>query len=241
VRYTQNFLKQDDDHASSSDNNNAPSRVIIAFDLHRVLFTPRKIAMIWFLLRHVSLLSILRSIFNPFFWQSIWQLNRLTLVSDYFIDLLIQRYSYLAPYRETMMQTYNQQKLDLAVFNLAKELREQGHHLIIASNIGPRTLELLCDSFPQLCEFFEKRFTPTATTNWAAKPSLLYFDYLKKWLVHHFGAHERTLIIDDNQKNISAAQKAGLKGLHFINAQQTRKELLQQKIIERSSIFSNNL
>lgn len=107
---------------------------------------------------------------------------------------------------------------------LIAELDFLGYTQRIASNIGTSEYAQLSRKHPALFGYFKGGkmvdYSPDGTTK---KPDLMYFHHYQQ----EFNPLGRRVIIfiDDKPENVAAANRAGMYGIHYIDAAQLRNHL----------------
>lgn len=134
---------------------------------------------------------------------------------------------------ETWRQDYEEAKKSAVqplpgMVEVIKELKEAGYPLDILSNFEP-WMQPLLDRF--LNELQEEMGGPSfdqihlSYVTGKNKPDPQAYEAILKAAAGH------TLFIDDQSKNITAAQECGLRALHFTTADQLRQELVSRRIL----------
>jgi FMN phosphatase YigB (HAD superfamily) len=111
------------------------------------------------------------------------------------------------------------------------KLCAQGVRIHTATNIGSLFFQDLKIDFPDIFneQFVQDGLTVDyAATDIIAKPDIRYFNMLQE-KINPLADHI-IIFVDDKLENVEAANKAGLIGIHFKNAQQLKEEL--DKIIK---------
>lgn len=115
------------------------------------------------------------------------------------------------------------------MFQLVKELREEGCKQYIFSNIGPITLAELQHDYPQHFVHFShmqnviNTVTP-APDQWIQKPNKKAYE--KALMAVDMNKHPQNIIfIDDRENNIAQAHKTGMNGIVFVKLEQVKKDL----------------
>jgi FMN phosphatase YigB (HAD superfamily) len=112
---------------------------------------------------------------------------------------------------------------------IMQELTQLGYTHHLGSNIGKTVFDDCTQKFPTIFNLFKEATIPF---EYAAK-------MIKKPHPDFFYAHtqkhnlkpEHVIFIDDKLANVQAAQSVGMHAIHFKNARQLRKELINLKII----------
>jgi FMN phosphatase YigB (HAD superfamily) len=142
------------------------------------------------------------------------------------------------PYLEKLIiQLTNAQQPILGMKKITDELYERGCEQHIASNIGKTPFLALIDpqQFPHLVPIFEhmdleKSLVVSDDNGFVKKPDPQFFKiYLEKNNIDP--KTEPIIFIDDNVKNIEAAQGVGIDAILFKNPEQVRTELQKRNIL----------
>jgi hypothetical protein len=114
--------------------------------------------------------------------------------------------SYLKP---EMMQLASMYTPVEKVFEQIKKLKDTGYTIVLASNIGPESLEIIKKRYPKHFEIFDDYFIPCDETNWVSKKQPeKYFGNLLARAQDTYGKEE-ILFIDDSRKNCENAKIFG--------------------------------
>lgn len=153
--------------------------------------------------------------------------------SEEFIQLVKQNNNPLL--EELIYEVANIQEPIPGTIQLIQDLHNAGYHHYIGSNIGTSIFQKISnpEKYPQFASLFANfnlehpqtvscDLTHPETT--IKKPDLRFFqDFLRKNAVDL--QKTNVIFIDDSLKNVRAAQKAGLIGIHFKNPEQLRADL----------------
>lgn len=127
-------------------------------------------------------------------------------------------------------------KIDMDVFNILKELKAKGYTLCMASNIGAGNLNDLRDErhprnivqypgYVTLRDVFalfdDLIFVDYESEDVIRKPDPRYFTLLQ----NRSGLAEHIMFVDDNKKNIAAADACGIHGIRFSSAEKLSHDL----------------
>ncbi len=115
------------------------------------------------------------------------------------------------------------------MFQLVKELHDEGYKQYIFSNIGPITLTELQHDYPQHFAHFShlqnviNKVTP-APDQWIQKPNKKAYE--KALISVDMNKHPHNIIfVDDREHNIKQAHKTGMNGIVFVKIDQFKKDL----------------
>lgn len=206
--------------------NISKDNIVIAFDLHGVLFTfdyKKIVKLIW---QFNHKLAIIATFFH---FGLIWQLLKLLwneATDEEFYDLFEQKHPILFP---LILEMTNAQKIIPGTDHIVKDLAQHGYTLHILSNIGPQRFKQLSNDFPQLIGYFKRvKIVDPNDTPRIKKPDTQFFvDYLKEYTQ----PEQQVILIDDNKKNIKIAHSLGMIAIPFRSAKQLKKQLQQLGIL----------
>jgi FMN phosphatase YigB (HAD superfamily) len=137
--------------------------------------------------------------------------------NDALIELIMQVCSSYTPIKKTV--------------SIMNELTQLGYVHHLGSNIGKTVFDDCTEKFPTIFNLFKEATIP--------------FEYatkiVKKPHPQFFYAHanknnaqpEQFIFIDDKLINVQAAQSVGMHAIHFKNARQLRKELINNNILKQ--------
>lgn len=202
-----------------------PETTIIAFDLHNVLFKKqtRKIVM-----QGIRLLpkGTWRYTLSPRLWYRFYKIRSQSDVAEDIFAKIALEYPGLARFRGDFIRLTNAQKPIPLVMEMIKDLKERGYKLYILSNIGKETFEELAEVYPELRQYFEGAFTATAENNYLHKPHLEFYEAFKIFVGKDGHEGKQILFIDDLKKNLSAASRCNIAGIHFTSPKKLRRALM---------------
>lgn len=213
------------------------NKPIILWDIHNVLVTRS---------------GVMQKVWNyPHWWKAI-QHSPLLLIKDllalavkHFISggsseqFIEQARKHNNPYLEQLIiQLVNAQQPIAGMKEIVDDLHATGYEQHIGSNIGQTPFRALIDpkQFPQLAPLFvpmnvEKSLVvSTDNGTFIEKPDPQFFKiYLQK---NNFDPQTQPIIfIDDNAKNVKAAQEVGIDAILFENPEQLREELQKRNVL----------
>ncbi len=141
------------------------------------------------------------------------------------------KYPGLARFRGDFIRMTNHQRPITSVIDTIRYLKTSGYKLYILSNIGKETFDELCIMYPELNECFEGAFTATAENDYLQKPDPAFYEAFKKFMSNEGHAGKQILFIDDLKKNIAAAAKCNIAGLHFTSPKRLARALNKLDIL----------
>lgn len=136
--------------------------------------------------------------------------------NDALIELTMKACSSYSPIKKTVA--------------LMHELSTLGYTHHLGSNIGKTVFDDCTEKFPIIFDLFKEFTIPfeSEDSTIIKKPNPYFFySHLEK----HTLEPEQIIFIDDKLANVLAAQSIGMHGIHFKNAQQLRKQLVEWNII----------
>lgn len=191
-----------------------PQTTIIAFDLHNVVFKKqtRKIVM-----QGIRLLrqGTWRYTFSLRLWYRLYKLRSQSNVAEEIFQKIVHEYPGLARFRGDFIRLTNAQRPIPSVMAMIKELKIKGYSLYILSNIGGDTFDELSEIYPELGEYFNGAFIATAENNYLQKPHPEFYESFKRKIINDGHHGKQILFIDDLKKNLSAASRCNIAGIHF--------------------------
>lgn len=198
----------------SLSNSITPENTVIVFDLHNVVFKrqTRKIV--------AACLKLLpqgtwRYTFNPGVWYRVYRLHEHSHVAEDIFHKITAYYPGLAQFKGDFIRLTNAQRPIKKVVELIKELKRRGYKLYILSNIGTDTFNELSALYPDVSACFDGAFTSSAENNYLHKPQADFYEQFKMYLKMQGHEDKQILFIDDLKKNLAAAAKSNIAGLHY--------------------------
>jgi putative hydrolase of the HAD superfamily len=138
--------------------------------------------------------------------------------NDALIELTIKACSSYAPIKKTV--------------TIMQELSELGYTHHLGSNIGKTVFDDCSDKFASIFGMFKEATIPFISSESGKiikKPNLEFF--YAHATKHALKAYQ-LIFIDDKIANVHAAQSAGMHAIHFKNARDLRKQLVEYKILK---------
>lgn len=113
---------------------------------------------------------------------------------------------------------------------LIQELSDLGYTHHLGSNIGKTVYDDCTKKFPTIFNRFESFTIPfeSEQSKMIKKP---HPDFFNAHIDKHNLQPEQIIFIDDKLANVKAAQSVGMHAIHFKNAKQLRKQLIEWNII----------
>lgn len=201
------------------------------FDLHNVLFDQPKNAIPKnaFKIKNKPkfVAQALRASVSRTFWKNVKKLRKQNIkVTEAYITPL-KKYSTLHNGLLNFMNgiyTPNKQ-----MENYTKQLKQQGHHLFLLSNIGPELLNDLQKQHPTFFDHFDRKqntinYNAHQTNTWFSKPHVASYQHALT-LTNRHTQPWLCVFVDDKLENINGALQAGLNGILFVNPDQFQKDV----------------
>lgn len=207
-----------------------PESTVIAFDLHNVVFKKRTTRIFLSCIKLIPK-GTWRYTLNPFLWLSAYRVSLQTKVAEDVFQRLAEQYPGLVPYRNDFIMLTNTQRPIDAVVDVLHSLKERGYKLFVLSNIGRETYEQLSTLFPEIHCYFDGAFTATAENKYVHKPHLDFYEQFKQYLQNQGHGDKQILFIDDLKKNIVAAAKCNIGGVHYRSSGRLRSQLKKLEIL----------
>lgn len=192
-----------------------PHDVVLAFDLHSVIFTHdwRQVGKI--LWNYPHKLYAISCGFNLKFVCKSLHLFFDNPTDEEFFALFAQYCPKLVPLALDLMNAYKPQE---PMVTIVQKLKSHGYSLHVVSNIGPRRYRTLCEKYPEIMNLFDKAKTiNNDIDNLIKKPNPQFFhDYLRDYDPEH----KKVIFIDDKKENVQSARSVGLQAIRFKNPSQ---------------------
>jgi HAD superfamily hydrolase (TIGR01509 family) len=199
-----------------------PKDLIIAFDIHDVLFTLDYVKIPYVALRSKHLYTLIKHALNPYVLADVYRLWRNNTVSEKYFIYLTTQYPGLAHCLPIFITLVNTQKPIKPMIELITTLKQRGYTLHIFSNIGEQTIADLQRKFPTIFEHFDVMHVASADNDYLGKPHAPAFE---RYLLECNRHNKAILFIDDKERNITAAQHHGIIGLQFITFKKLKQDL----------------
>jgi FMN phosphatase YigB (HAD superfamily) len=201
------------------------SNLIIAVDLHGVLFHADGIQIIRTLCAMKNKRIALKYAFNPFFWLKLRKFFKETPVIEELFFKLTKAYPELMILKDDFIYLCNAQRLDEEIVFCLQELKKRGYILYILSNIGQETYDDLVIRYPSVISLFEGAFIPRSDNGYMHKPQITFYQSFKQHLTAQNYERESILLIDDSALKLRGAEKAAIAGILFQSPQKLFKTL----------------
>ena len=198
---------------------------ILAFDLHKVLFCYNYSAALKLLCTQLPVRALWAVIFRPLFWLELYKTSRRTRVLDDIFERVEKKYPQAQALWPFGYALSNTQKPRAHMQELLLSLKQQGHILILCSNIGPIPRLALEQKYPEFFSLFDSSLTPEKSTGYLQKPQEAFFASLKLLATEKYPEITSIVLIDDRLSNINQAQKMGISGILFISLSKLKTSL----------------
>lgn len=197
-----------------------PESTVLLFDLHEVLAHAKKVEIARNFLAIPERARFLKAAIQKRLPQDL-AIQEQDIVDD----------AYLA-YRTQGIKTINTYQVDPAMLALIQELKRQGYHLVLFSNISLDCFEDLRkkESFEALFGLFDNFAISCAENGWIKKSEPRAFEYAAQLARKTTPEAKFLLFIDDKAKNIKRAEGT-MHGLHFKSSQKLRTQLEALEIL----------
>jgi FMN phosphatase YigB (HAD superfamily) len=212
-----------------------PNTAIIAWDFHDVLVHKNW----WAMLQRIG--KILNESKNR--WQLVkvipsilfdaYKIKDNCSSAEELIAAFLNKYPVLAPHKKELLMVINQHEPNNESVKILRQLKKEGYRNFLASNIGKTSLKIMQQLFPRIFKQFDGDYIPQTESTLGyqsliAKPCIEYYQEFRDYLKTK-GIDKQTAIIfiDDNIKNIEAANNSGLNiiGILFTSPEQLNTDL----------------
>jgi FMN phosphatase YigB (HAD superfamily) len=206
-----------------------PQNTVIAFDFHGVVARVSLRGLVWafFQIPARELIAALPSL--PFITRDLIKYSLNNEISEQTLDRLALDYPIVKRLENDVIRMTNQQKPKTYMPELLKMLKSFGYTLVLASNIGQKTLKDLSERANEYMHetllSFDRFVTPTEENGYHFKPHSPYFIELVSLF-----PDKKIVFFDDKEINRQAAQQQGiyafdtsniiatLQGLHILKS-----------------------
>jgi len=189
----------------------SPKNIIIAFDLHGVLFRHDYKKMVRFFWQSPHKWELIRTTLNPALWLDILKLSRTSTVPEAFIMQLAKQHSTIRKLLPTIIHIMNAQMPHKKTVELLHALKQRGYQLHILSNIGETIYQDMKQQFPKILSLFDNVVVTCAANGYISKPNpRMYYAYLAT-----VDEHMKPLFIDNRIRNVKSAIKCGIASIHY--------------------------
>lgn len=208
------------------------NQVIIAFDLHEVVF-------------RFSYAKFFNAV-GKFFWKNPYALTLANPVAGYrfyrtythhaktaeniYEKLTQNYYPWLEHSKGEFIAICNSYILDIQMKKLLEDLKKQGYRLAICSNIGYHAFACFQQEHAEFFELFDVIVTSHPEKGYMRKPSPEFFNEFKRQVERVVREPRYYIFIDDKVRNAQAAQACEIHGIVFTHSDQLRRSLKQHGI-----------
>ena len=204
---------------------NHKKNTVLAFDLHKVLFSYDYYAALKLIVTELPLRALSRFLFKPLFWLELYKTSRRTRVIDDIFEQVEIKYPKAQALWPFGYALSNMQKPRKHMQMLLVSLKKQGDTLILCSNIGPVPLNALKKKYPHFFNLFDSSLTPEKNTGYIQKPQKAFFDNLKLLIEKQYPQTDSIILIDDRSQNITQAACMGIRGIQFLSLDKLKAAL----------------
>jgi len=188
----------------------SPENIIIAFDLHGVLFRHNYRRMIRFFWQSPDKWHLAWATLNPRVWYDVFRLARTCTVPEAFIMRLAQQHATIKKLLPTIIHIMNAQVPHEPTVELVHKLKSEGYQLHVISNIGETIYRDLENQFPEILHLFDNVVVTSAASGYISKPNPeMYYLYLSTT------NGNKPIFIDDKIKNIRSALNCGIASIYY--------------------------
>lgn len=205
-------------------NHLSSKNIVYAFDLHEVIVKPDYLKLIFYGLRHLPKTWLIAYCFWPPFLIKLLKARWHTKVPEVMFNMMSTAYPRLERIRPHFIIMSNMQKFNIPVVHLIRELKKEQYPIYLFSNIGPQTLAALRKKLP-LDTLVDGYFCPQKIDDFLHKPHFDFYQNFVHFIKTRHINNPSIIFIDDKQKNIDIAKKAGLIGIKYENTFSLRKKL----------------
>lgn len=199
----------------------SPDNIVIAFDLHGVLFRHDYKKMIHFFIKSDDKWKLIKTTLNPALWIDVFKIARTSSVPEAFIMRLAQQHNTIKSLLPSIIHIMNAQVPHQPTVELAYTLKKEGYILHIISNIGETIYRDLEQQFPEILSMFDHVVVTCAANGYISKPNPeMYYQYLST--INH---KQKPIFIDDKIKNIRSALNCSIASIYYSSLEHTIQSL----------------
>lgn len=208
--------------------NLVPAHTAIVFDLNGVILRFGLWPALCRAWRSDARYQLLRAALNPvIIWQVLKLYARGTVVEKAILATGA-KYPYLQNLVPLLLEIANSQLPVTDTLNLVRELKQAGFKVYLFSNSGAQSIQLLQNQYPHIFVLFDGICFASAQDRYLQKPHPLAFaKFLKQFNLNK----SQMILIDDQKRNIQAAQQLEIRAIHFRNSAQCRAQLKNLTIL----------
>lgn len=199
-----------------------PSKTIILFDLHGVLFKHNYGKMLKTFWKSPLKWSLLGNLLNPYFLWDIAKLLRHRPIPESFFVHLARNYKQFRTAFPLFIQIANCQIVNNPMISLIKKLKSNGYEIALLSNIGERIYIDLESQHHDIFHLFDHIMVCTPETHYVSKPNPQIYE---RFMREGNKQNKHIVMIDDKKKNLYGAAPFGIVGLRFRNYNRLLKQL----------------
>jgi FMN phosphatase YigB (HAD superfamily) len=200
-------------------------KYIFAIDLHNVLFTYSFRQAIGLLATQLPWRPFLKMLLRPSFFWRLYTVSRTTRVLDDIFERVEKEYTGARALWPFGHKLANCQVPNKAVVALLEHVKQEGHTLILFSNIAPLSLLELKKAYRQVFALFDGEVTPCKQDGYAQKPQEAFFNRLIQLRSELALTDREIVVIDDRKTNCDQALKSGMLAIRFRSVQKLKEQL----------------
>jgi len=197
--------------------NRLAKNIILAFDLHGVIFRHNYKKMLYIFINSPEKWKLLSLFFNPVLWKDLIKMLPKHTLNEAIIFHLASNHRKIKPLIGLITEIMNAQSPHKKTINLIKKLKKLGYQIDILSNIGASMYKELKKKHAKIFTLFTEVMTVEEKNNFIAKPNKKLFKLYKKSIP----TGKKAILIDDKIKNIKAALKSGIASVYYENFNST--------------------
>ncbi len=203
--------------------NISSNNTVFVFDLHGVIFNLSITGVIKDLIQYNHKFKLALACFNPFLiYDVLALLVNGTVVEKTILDIKT-KHKYFQDLIPLALKITNNQVPNQDIVKLLRNLKNKNYKLLIFSNIGEKSINILEQKYPDVFKLFDNKLVANKKDNYIGKPSKeafnKFFNKFKNYKNYNF------ILIDDKARNIKAAHDYNMSGILFTNANKLNKEL----------------
>lgn len=212
-----------------------PSNTVVVFDLNDVLVKKDTQEITKKVAKLLTRPSFWRYVFSPFFWNKLIKYAKDKHCKESVFIELIKDYPKLADFEEEYISLSTSHKIIPMSLDIVKELKSKGYNLYIFSNMGIKSMHAMSKKYPELFNLFNGYYCPCQENNYNSKPRPEFYTQFKDYLKENGESDKKIIFIDDRNRNIEAAEKAGFTGILCDSIKNVYKKLQKLGILNTKS------
>ena len=192
----------------------SPLNTVYAFDMHKVFMEQNWSTLVTSLLctYHVKSISLL-------------DLKNRHRVGEKHFELMEKKHPILKGISKHFEHFLLNQPFMVDTIEIIKNLKQKGYKVYVLSNCAQETYDKLQVKYPAVFNLFDGEYLPSKNNNYNAKPHSSFYREFKSYLAKKGHSSQQIVFVDDKQKNILAAEKENIIGLHFTGAKKLKTDI----------------